>query len=96
MTFGAQYLEITIGLGESIGCAGPWSLLRDPRCHIQRGGSVFIEPISSSGGLSGPVVLEHGDGLDEVAGLGGAAPELRRLRNTLSTWAKSHASNPEA
>ena len=34
------------------------------------------EPISSAGGLSDAVVLQDGDGFDEVAGLGGAAAEF--------------------
>jgi hypothetical protein len=34
------------------------------------------EPISSSAGLSDAVVLEDGNGLDQMAGLAGAAPEF--------------------
>jgi hypothetical protein len=37
---------------------------------------VHIEPISSSGRLSSSVVLQDGDGFDEVAGLAGAASEF--------------------
>lgn len=37
---------------------------------------IDTEPISSAGGLSDAVVLQDGDGFDEVAGLGGAAAEF--------------------
>ncbi|MEU4517064.1 hypothetical protein AB0G05_46920, partial [Nonomuraea wenchangensis] len=36
------------------------------------GRELYTEPFSSSGGLSNAVVLEDGDGLAEVAGLGRA------------------------
>lgn len=38
--------------------------------------ALYSEPISSAGGLSDAVVLQDGDGFDEVAGLGGAAAEF--------------------
>ncbi|MEV0408997.1 hypothetical protein [Actinoallomurus sp. NPDC050550] len=37
---------------------------------------LFTEPISSSGELSDAVVLQDGDGFDEMAGLAGAAAQL--------------------
>jgi hypothetical protein len=43
--------------------------------HVNRI-SMINEPISSSGRLSGPVVLQDSDGLDEVAGFAGAAAQL--------------------
>jgi hypothetical protein len=50
---------------------------RLPGSHHERSSWLgFSEPISSLSRLSGPVILQDGDGLDEVAGLGGAAPEF--------------------
>ncbi|WP_308211269.1 helix-turn-helix domain-containing protein [Actinomadura rupiterrae] len=68
-------------LGEALGYTQSWaskvlrgdlSLTLDQVRVVSR-----TEPISSSGGgLSGAVVLEDGDGLDEVAGLARAAAQF--------------------